>query len=79
MLEACCRVLNPGGLLVVDNLFYSGKVLEMKPEEKKKYSNGVSLLKAFNQAIAKHDTFECTFLPLSDGVLVAERTGKEGT
>ncbi len=74
MIEDCYRCLKPGGTLVVDNIFFNEMVFGLKPEQEKKYAKGVALLKTFNEKMSQHPGFECSFLPLSDGVLVARRT-----
>lgn len=73
MIGSCYNCLNPGGILVVDNIFYNQKVFGLTPAQEKKYANGVASLKAFNEQMAQHKGFDCSFLPLSDGVLVARR------
>lgn len=73
MIDDCYNSLKPGGVLVVDNIFYNNKVFGLLPEQERKYSNGVASLKAFNETMARHPGFDCSFLPLSDGVLVARR------
>lgn len=73
MIESCYNCLKPGGILIVDNIFFNRKVFGLSPAQEKKYANGVASLKAFNEKMAQHPGFDCSFLPLSDGVLVARR------
>ncbi len=73
MLENCYQCLNPGGLLVVDNIFYNGKVMGLAEDQEKKYGKAVQALKFFNRQIADHPGFECHFFAISDGVLIAQR------
>ena len=73
LLDLCYHSLNPGGLFVVDNIFYNRKMFGLLPEQEKKYGNATRLLQKFNDAMSKHPGFNCTFLPLSDGVLIAKR------
>ncbi len=73
MIDQCYQCLKPGGILVVDNIFFNGKVFGLTPDQEKKYSNGVVSIRAFNEAMAQHPGFDCSFLPLSDGILVAQR------
>ncbi|MBT6612454.1 MAG: O-methyltransferase [Deltaproteobacteria bacterium] len=73
MIDQCYQCLKPGGILVVDNVFFNGKVFGLTPDQEKKYSNGVVSVRAFNEKMAKHPGFDCSFLPLSDGILVAQR------
>ncbi|PCI27924.1 MAG: hypothetical protein COB67_07465 [SAR324 cluster bacterium] len=73
MIEPIHRSLKVGGVLIVDNIFYNGKTLEMTEAQEKKYAKGVALVNEFNQKISQHPGFQCTFLPLSDGTLLAKR------
>ncbi len=74
MIDECHWCLKPGGTLIVDNIFFNQKVFGLASAQEKKYANGVAALKAFNEKMAQHPGFDCSFLPLSDGVLVARRT-----
>lgn len=73
MLDSCYESLNKNGLLIVDNIFYNGKVFGLTPDQEKKYRNGVNLLEEFNRNVSVHPGFECHFFAISDGVLVAQR------
>lgn len=73
MIDDCYQRLKPDGLLIVDNLFFNGKVFGLSADQIKKYEKGVSALKSFNKTISIHPGFECHFLAISDGVLIAQR------
>lgn len=73
LLDNCYSSLNDNGYLIADNIFFNGKVLELREDQVKKYQKGVNKLKDFNTAIASHSGFESIFFPLSDGVLVAKK------
>ena len=73
MIEACCKSLKIGGFFIVDNIFFNGKVLGLKPDQLKKYGPGVQSLKSFIAQISQHPQFDCNFFAISDGVLVAQR------
>lgn len=73
MLENCYQSLKPGGLLIVDNIFYNGKVMGLADDQEKKYRKAVEALELFNQQISNHEGFDCHFFAISDGVLVAQR------
>jgi len=75
MIEDCFSCLKPGGVMIVDNIFYNSKVFGLTPGQERKYAAGVASLKAFNEKMSLHPGFDCSFLPLSDGVLVARRIG----
>ena len=72
MIDPMYNAVRIGGL-VVDNIFYNNKTLNMKPEEEKKYGKGVALLKKFNEMMSDQPGFSPTFLPLGDGILIAKR------
>ncbi|MDT8447436.1 MAG: O-methyltransferase [bacterium] len=73
LLASCYKALAIDGLLVVDNVFYSGKVLQPPQELTKKYSANVAAMKAFNANILEHPGFRAQFLALGDGLLVARK------
>ncbi|MCP4296193.1 MAG: methyltransferase domain-containing protein [Proteobacteria bacterium] len=73
MIDPIYNALKIGGVLIVDNIFYNCKTLYLKKTEEKKYGKGVALLKEFNKMMSDHSGFESTFLPLSDGTLIAKR------
>ena len=61
--------LNPGGLLVTDNILFNGKIVEEQPD--KKYVNGLCLLKEFNKTLAHDPDFSTTFLETGDGMALS--------
>ncbi len=62
--EALIPNLAPGGMVIVDNTLWYGKVLTENDEDTK----GV---RALNEFMFSRDDFDTTLLPLRDGVLVA--------
>jgi len=63
------RLLRPGGLLVADNAFWKGRVLEEAAADDAT-TRGVQ---AFNRALAGDAAFNSTIVPVGDGVAVAVR------
>lgn len=61
--------INPGGLLVADNVLWSGKVLMPDPDA------DTQTIQAFNQMVQEDERVENIMLPLRDGVTVARRKG----
>lgn len=59
--------INPGGLLLADNVLWSGKVVsgESDPDTR--------LIDAFNKQVLADDRFQNLILPLRDGLLLAQR------
>lgn len=65
-LEQARRILRPGGLLLVDNAFAFGRLLDEDCEDA-----SVLALRAFNDALAADQDFDGVMLPLGDGLWVA--------
>lgn len=64
--------LNPGGLILSDNVLWSGKVVDDKALEK---DRDTQLLDAFNKKIMADPRVECMLLPLRDGMMMARKIG----
>lgn len=64
-LEHARRLLRPGGLVVADNAFWQGRVLEDDPDDAS--TRGIV---AFDRALAEAPDFLATILPVGDGVAV---------
>ncbi len=58
--------LNPGGLLIFDNVLWYGKVLESEPKLK-----STKVIQELNELIARDESFENLILPLRDGIHLA--------
>lgn len=67
-LEVIKQHLAPGGLMLVDNMFWRGRVLD--PGIADPETSGV---RQFTQAVFADPDFVSTIVPLRDGVLVARR------
>ena len=67
-LEEARRVLRDGGLLLVDNAFAFGHLLEDECEDP-----SVLALRDFNDALSADADFDGVMVPLGDGVWVARR------
>ena len=64
--EACLGLLRPNGLIVADNVLWSGRVL--KPER-----DTDRAIVAFNEKVRKDARVECVMLPIRDGVSVIRK------
>lgn len=60
--------LRPGGLLIADNVLWSGRIFE--PEDETEDTEGV---RAFTEEIARSERWSVTIAPIRDGMLVAYR------
>lgn len=56
--------MNPGGIILADNVLWYGKVLE----ETKPNDNDTQILKEFNQMVVKDERVEVILLPVRDGI-----------
>lgn len=61
--------IKPGGLLLSDNVLWSGKVLDPLQKE----DRDTAVLLDFNQKLAQHPEFETVLLPLRDGLTLSRK------
>ena len=69
--EAVIEQVRPGGLLIVDNVLWSGKVLPT--HEVKSGDKDTPHVRAFNDKMARDPRVESVFLPLRDGLLLLRK------
>jgi caffeoyl-CoA O-methyltransferase len=62
--------VNPGGLILSDNVLWSGKVVDEKALGKDK---DTQLLDSFNKKVQADERVECMLLPLRDGMMMARK------
>ena len=68
-LELVLPKLCSGGLLLSDNVLWSGKVLE----ETQKKDEDTRVLKEFNKLLSSHTELETVLLPLRDGLTISRK------
>ena len=68
-LEQALRLLRPGGLVIADNAFWSGRVLDEDPEEE-----STRAVQELNRRLAEHPHLTGTIVPMRDGLAVAVYT-----
>ncbi|CAK0785680.1 hypothetical protein CVIRNUC_008891 [Coccomyxa viridis] len=66
--ELLLRLVRPGGLIVVDNVLWHGRVLEENPS-----TEDTKAIKAINDKIFKDDRVDICMLQVSDGVTLARK------
>jgi caffeoyl-CoA O-methyltransferase len=66
--EIGLRLLSPGGLIVADNVLWSGRVLEPSPDDA-----DTAAIVAFNDHVAADPRVVAVMLTLRDGVLLARK------
>jgi predicted O-methyltransferase YrrM len=64
--ECALKLIRPGGVIMVDNVLWSGRVAD--PKEK---DDNTVALRAFNQKLHNDSRVALSMLPLSDGVTLA--------
>jgi caffeoyl-CoA O-methyltransferase len=64
--EAIVPKLAPGGVIAVDNVLWSGRVLDGSPPDEADESTRA--LREFNDHVVADERVECVMLPLRDGV-----------
>jgi caffeoyl-CoA O-methyltransferase len=64
--DACLGLLRPGGLMVADNVLWSGRVL--KPADATDHA-----IVAFNEKVRRDGRVECVMLPIRDGVTLIRK------
>ncbi len=69
-LEHCVRLVRPGGLIVADNVLWSGRVSGSAPDDR---PDDTRALREFNAAFVRHAALDATILPIGDGLAVGVR------
>ncbi len=65
--EESIKRLRPGGLMIIDNVLWRGKVVDTDPDEKTKSIQG------FNDEIARDERVHPFLLPIRDGVYLVQK------
>jgi len=69
--ERCMELVRPGGLIMVDNAFRGGKVLEPEAE----HDEGTRAIAALNQKLKHDPRVDHATIPVGDGVMLARKIG----
>ncbi len=64
--EECLRLLRPGGLVMLDNVFRGGSVLDPDDDDPRNVATRV-----LNERVAGDERVEVAMLPVSDGITLA--------
>jgi predicted O-methyltransferase YrrM len=64
--EGCLRVVRPGGLILIDNVLWSGEVADPSAD-----SDNVRAIRALNEKIAADERVDHVLIPLADGLTMA--------
>ena len=66
--EHCLELLRPGGVVMADNVLWSGRVADAQNQEPDTIA-----LRAFNQKLLADERISLSMLPLGDGVTLARK------
>ncbi|MBO9494218.1 class I SAM-dependent methyltransferase [Thalassotalea sp. G20_0] len=64
--EQCLQLIRPGGLILIDNVLWSGRVADADASDE-----DTAALKALNRKIHDDDRVDMMILPVSDGLTIA--------
>ena len=64
-LEHALRIVRPGGLVMVDNAFAFGQLLDVAPADRE-----VEAVRAFNDVMAREKRLQSVIVPIGDGLWV---------
>ncbi|MEF9918874.1 MAG: O-methyltransferase [Eubacterium sp.] len=70
LLDDCLRLLNPGGLIVSDNVLYKGMIATNELVIRRKITI-VKRMRKYLESISNHPQLMTTILPLGDGLAVS--------
>ncbi len=68
--EECLRRLRPGGLIALDNVLWSGRVVDAQDQ-----SEDTRAIREINDRVAADDRVQSVMIALSDGLTLARRLG----
>lgn len=68
--ELCIDKMKPGGLILADNVLWSGKVLDQGELAK---DQDTAVLHAFNEMVSKDERVESVLLPIRDGIMMLRK------
>jgi predicted O-methyltransferase YrrM len=66
--EGCLRVVRPGGLILIDNVLWSGHVADPTNTD-----DSTQIMRALNEKVAADERVDHVLLPLADGLTMARR------
>ncbi len=66
--EQCLRLLRPGGLIVVDNVLWSGRVLDGATADA-----DTRAIQSFNLGLGDDDRVDLSLVPIGDGLTLARK------
>ena len=78
MLDRLLTLLRPAGLLVTDNVLWSGEVIPGFVPEPKRAASDTAAIAAYNRMLAGDQRVYTTIVPVGDGVALSVKQGESG-
>ena len=69
--DLCYPLLNPGGLIVSDNVLFRGMVVQQEVD--KRYRTMVKKIKSYLEILTKHPELDTSIVPIGDGVAISKK------
>jgi len=66
--QRCYDLLKPNGLILIDNVLWGGKVIDMDNQ-----SAQVHAIRELNQALKNDSSIQCCMLPIADGLTMVRK------
>ena len=66
--ECCLKLIRPGGLILVDNVLWSGQVADAS-----NYDKDTEALRIFNVALSSDQRVDLCMVPIGDGLTIARK------
>lgn len=66
--EACITLVRPGGLILIDNTLWDGKVADNAAGDE-----DTDAIRAFNDKVCRDDRVDLSLVPIGDGLTIARR------
>ncbi len=66
--DYCLKLLRPGGLVIVDNVLWSGDVIDPNDDR-----DSTKAIRAFNDAVRTDDRVFYSMVPVGDGLVLAQK------
>lgn len=66
--EGCLKLIRKGGLIVIDNVLWSGKVADPNIQD-----NSTKALRAFNKKLHQDERISLSMIPIADGLSLARK------
>jgi predicted O-methyltransferase YrrM len=66
--DRCLKLLRPGGLMAIDNVFWGGDVANPRISDK-----GTNAIRALNERIRGDDRVDMSMMPIGDGLMLVRK------